>query len=233
MLQLDDIHFAHGATTFHFDAAFETGSFTAIIGPSGAGKSTLLDIIAGFAKPLSGAIAFEGKDITGLDAATRPVAILFQDNNLFAHLDVFTNVGLGRKPDMSLSDADKSKVHAALKRVGLEGFDNRLPGALSGGERQRVALARVLVQNKPILLLDEPFASLGPRQRHDMLALVGELQAEKGLTVLMVSHHPGETRTATTHTAFVNEGRIEILTDTASFFADDANARLAHYQGSS
>lgn len=233
MLRLNEIHFAHGSTTFHFNAAFETGSFTAIIGPSGAGKSTLLDLIAGFAKPLSGSISFDGNNVTNLEVAARPVSILFQDNNLFAHLDVFTNVGLGRKADMTLSAADKKAVRAALARVGLEGFNDRLPGALSGGERQRVALARVLVQNKPVLLLDEPFASLGPRQRHDMLALVGELQTEKSLTVLMVSHHPGETRKATTHTAFINEGRIEILTDTENFFSDDANAKLADYQGSS
>ena len=105
--------------------------------------------------------------------------MLFQDNNLFAHLDVWTNVGLGVSPDMRLTADDKHRMTAALERVGLGGKEKRLPGALSGGERQRVALARVLVRDRPVLLLDEPLSALGTALRADMLELVAEIHRDR------------------------------------------------------
>ncbi len=116
--------------------------------------------------------------------------MVFQENNLFAHLSVEQNVGLGRSPNLKLSAKDRADIAEALSRVGLAGKEQRKPEALSGGERQRVAIARALIRQRPVLLLDEAFASLGPALRHQMLDLVRELQLETGMTVLMVTHTP-------------------------------------------
>jgi len=233
MLNLNYIRYAYEGTQFEFSMTVEQGSFLAIIGPSGAGKSTLLDLIAGFISPSSGEMAFKGQELTGLRPAERPVSMVFQENNLFTHLDVHTNIALGISPTLKLSAADQQSVDAALQRVELQGFQNRLPGELSGGERQRVALARTLVRERPLLLLDEPFAALGPALRNQMLKLVKELHEEKNLTTLLVSHQPDDARSTATHTAFLNNGRIEVLEETKKFFAITDNTALADYQGNS
>ena len=149
----------------------DASSITAMIGPSGSGKSTLLNLVAGFETPRSGRVLIGGRDVTALPPSARPVSMVFQENNLFAHLDVEKNVGLGRSPALRLTAEDRRAVAEALSRTGLAGKEKRLPRELSGGERQRVALARVLVRDRPVLLLDEPFASLGPALRDDMLEL--------------------------------------------------------------
>ncbi|VAV88004.1 Thiamin ABC transporter, ATPase component [hydrothermal vent metagenome] len=233
MLNLNQIRYAYEGTQFEFSMAVEQGSFLAIIGPSGAGKSTLLDLIAGFISPTSGEMAFRGQQLTGLRSAERPVSMVFQENNLFTHLDVHTNIALGISPTLQLSAKDHNSIDAALQRVELQGFQNRLPGELSGGERQRVALARTLVRERPLLLLDEPFAALGPALRSQMLKLVKELHEEKNLTTLLVSHQPEDARSTATHTAFLNNGRIEVLEKTEKFFAITDNIALADYQGNS
>jgi thiamine transport system ATP-binding protein len=233
MLILENLKFAYEGTLFDFSMAVETGSFVTIIGPSGAGKSTLLDLIAGFIPPTAGDITFNGQSLLARPPAERPVSMIFQENNLFNHLDVFTNVGLGLSPTLNLDDNDKNDINAALDRVGLEGLANRLPGELSGGQRQRVALARTLVRNQPLLLLDEPFAALGPSLRKQMLELVKQLQCEKKLTVLLVSHQPEDARQAASHTAFLNNGKIELYETTDRFFANKNNQALRDYQGNS
>jgi thiamine transport system ATP-binding protein len=155
-----------------FDCAIPDGSFVAVMGPSGSGKSTLFSLIAGFETPLSGQIHVGSVDITHLAPAERPLSIVFQDNNLFAHLDVSTNIALGLDPMRRPGPAERRVIGEALRRVGLAGFENRRPASLSGGERQRVALARALVRQRPVLLLDEPFAALGPGLRVEMLGLI-------------------------------------------------------------
>jgi thiamine transport system ATP-binding protein len=191
-----------------FDLTVDEGQFVAIMGASGAGKSTLLLLIAGFEEALGGEIRWGGLDITQLPPAERPLSIMFQENNLFAHLDAFANVALGLSPSLKLSRDQRQEAEDALRRVGLEGFGDRLPGELSGGERQRVALARTLVRKKPLLLLDEPFAALGPAMKKDMMELIRALQQERNLTILLVTHEPADARAAASHTAFVLEGRI-------------------------
>jgi thiamine transport system ATP-binding protein len=120
--------------------------------------------------------------------------MVFQENNLFSHLNVAQNVGLGRSPALKLSGDDSAAVADALARTGLSGKEKRLPSELSGGERQRVALARVLVRDRPVLLLDEPFASLDAALRAEMTDLVGELHARSHMTMLMVTHDPEDAR---------------------------------------
>jgi thiamine transport system ATP-binding protein len=194
-----------------FDLVVEVGECVGVIGPSGAGKSTLLALIGGFETPLSGSITVDGQDITALPPAERPVTTLFQDFNLFPHLTVADNVGLGRDPGLRLNQSDRQQVAWALNEVGLAGFEARLPGQLSGGERQRVALARSLIRHRPLLLLDEPFAALGPALRAEMLELVDHLRQAQSLTVLLVTHDPNEAAKIAERTAFISGGKVVLF----------------------
>ena len=214
-----------------FDLAVEGGDFLALIGPSGAGKTTLLNLIAGFEPAMAGRIYIAGQDVTKVPPMFRPLTMLFQENNLFAHLDVQTNVGLGLSPSLKLTASDATEISHALDRVGLTGFGERLPRQLSGGERQRVALARALVRDKPLLLLDEPFAALGPALRREMLNLVDEIRREKGLSIILVTHHPGEARHAAAHTAFIHMGRVKAMRSTADLFESNDHPELTEYLG--
>jgi thiamine transport system ATP-binding protein len=228
-IDLSDVRFDYEDMAMRFDLAVEPGDFLAIIGPSGSGKTTLLNLIAGFEPPASGRIKLGGLDVTALPPGMRPVTMLFQEHNLFAHLDVKTNVGLGISPALKLTPADRERIATALGRVGLTGFEHRLPGQLSGGERQRVALARALVRDKPVLLLDEPFAALGPALRREMLDLVAEIHREKAMTVLIVTHQPDDARHAATHTAFVHRGRVLAMRETEALFATQDIPELTEY----
>lgn len=213
-LEVKALAFRYEDMAMRFDLAVERGAFLSIVGPSGAGKSTLLSLIGGFERPLDGQVLVDGKDITGLGPAQRPCTTLFQDHNLFAHLSVERNVGLGIDPGLRLGDAQRAEVRQSLADVGLAGLERRLPGQLSGGERQRAAIARCLVRHRPILLLDEPFAAVGPGLRREMLDLVRALQARLGLTVIMVTHDPGDARHAGGRTAFVQAGRVVLVDET-------------------
>jgi thiamine transport system ATP-binding protein len=230
-LEIANLRFAFADWQVHFDLSLPAGSLLAIIGPSGSGKSTLLNLIAGFETPMTGSIQFAGEDITHRAPADRPITMLFQDNNVFAHLDVETNVALGIAPNLKLTPQDRSRIADAHNRVGLTGKQHRLPGQLSGGERQRVALARAVVRARPLLLLDEPFAALGPALKADMLGLVCEIRAENAMTVLFVTHNPEDARRAASHTAFLNNGTIEAMAPTAELFARTDLPALAAYLG--
>ena len=214
-----------------FDLAVEAGECLAIIGPSGAGKSTLLALIGGFEQPEAGRILVEGTDITQMPAARRPVTTMLQDHNLFAHLTVEQNIGLGLDPGLRLDAGQRQDVTRALEQAGLAGFAARRPSQLSGGERQRVAIARCLVRRRPILLLDEPFAALGPALRQEMLDLVDALRCEAGLTVLMVTHDPADAARIATRTAFISGGQVVRIDATAELLASSDPALRAYLGG--
>jgi thiamine transport system ATP-binding protein len=208
-IKLDELDFSYpGGEPMHFSTTFAAGSFTGLIGPSGSGKTTLINLIAGFEEPSSGSVCFDGIDATATPPAERPVTMVFQDNNLFAHLDAFTNIALGLSPSLDLSDSDRKSIAAALEETGLSGLQRRLPRELSGGQRQRVAIARALVRDRPVLLLDEPFAALGPALRRDMLRLVSTIHKQRKMTVILVSHDPADVRFAAGHAAFLDAGRV-------------------------
>ncbi|RWA70144.1 thiamine ABC transporter ATP-binding protein [Mesorhizobium sp.] len=228
---LDDVSFSYGEASFRFDAEFAAGRITAIMGPSGSGKSTLLNLIAGFEAPSAGKVLIGGIDVGKVPPSARPVSMVFQENNLFAHLSVEGNVGLGRSPSLKLTSADRQAVAEALARVGLSGKASRLPRELSGGERQRVALARVLLRDRPVLLLDEPFASLGPALRDDMLDLVAGIHAERRMTVLFVTHQPEDARRIGEEIAFVDEGRVAATGPAADFFDRSGPDAFRRYIG--
>lgn len=230
-VRLDDVCFSYGEAAMRFDVDFAAGAITAVMGASGSGKSTLLNLVAGFETPSSGQILINNQNVTARPPAARPVSMMFQENNLFAHLDVEKNVGLGRSPSLRLTPADRDAVAEALQRTGLSGKGKRLPNELSGGERQRVALARVLVRNRPVLLLDEPFASLGPALRGEMLDLLLDVHAERRMTVLFVSHQPQDARGVARHIVFLDDGAIVAKGDTETFFAGGGPEAFRRYVG--
>ena len=231
MIALDHVTFRYEDMEMRFDAAFPDASFTAVIGPSGGGKSTLLNLIAGFEAPQQGRVIIAGADVTKLPPDRRPVSMIFQDNNAFAHLDLWQNVALGVSPSLRLDAEQTARVESALVEVGLGALMHRKPGEVSGGERQRVAVARALVRDRPVLLLDEPFAALGPALRRDMLELVKAMQQARRLTVVMVTHQPEDALAAATHTAFLEAGRIVALRPTAALFAAKDLPGLRDYLG--
>ena len=227
MLTCEAVTLAKG--DFRLDATLEVPpGMTAVIGPSGGGKSTLLAAIAGFETPVAGRILWQGDDMAGLPPGARPVTMLFQDHNLFPHLTVAQNVGLALAPRLRLGAAQSAQVADALTAVGLEGLGDRKPGALSGGQAGRAALARTLLADRPVVLLDEAFAALGPALRREMLALVRDRLAGQGRTVIFVTHDPEDARTFADRVIFVGQGVARPPQDTVPFFADPAAAVSAY-----
>ena len=205
MLELD-LTITQEGFTLRAECAIEPGARVAVIGPSGAGKSTLLAALAGLV-PVTGRILWQGARIEGLAPAARPLSILFQDHNLFPHLSVFDNVALGIDPGLRRSAALRAQVMEALAQAGLSDLAGRKPGQLSGGQISRAGLARALLRDKPVLLLDEPFAALGPALKAEMLDLVAAVTAARGITLLMVTHDPADARRICPQTVLVAEGR--------------------------
>jgi thiamine transport system ATP-binding protein len=193
MLTVEDIRFAYpGGPEFTFSLTIRRGEIVTLSGPSGSGKSTLIDLICGFLRPLSGDILWDGRSILPLTPANRPVSALFQTGDLFDHLDAMMNIALGLDPRGRPNYAQRGQICAVLEEMGLAGFENRLPGQLSGGQRQRVALARDLLRDKPLMLLDEPFSALDTDTRDEMANLVRRLTRDRGLATLVVSHDPAD-----------------------------------------
>ena len=231
MICIENGRYEFGVFKLAISLVVKPDCITAVLGPSGAGKSTLLNIISGFEDLTSGQVLIDGEIVNAQLPAQRPVSFIFQDNNCFAHLSARDNVALGIAPDLKLNEAQWVQVDAALLRVGLAQLSQRLPGDMSGGERQRIALARVLVRNKPVLLLDEAFAALGPALRRDMIGLVMDLQKELRLTVLMVTHQPEDAKLAALEIIFVDEGVARTPINTAAFFATRDDGRISRYLG--
>lgn len=230
MLELRNISIRQGSFELHADLSVPGGAKCAVIGPSGGGKSTLLNAIAGFVTPEGGQVIWHGNALNEAAPGDRPVSMIFQDSNLFPHLTAAQNVGLGLRPNLRLSTVEIAAVEASLSRVGLGGMGDRRPADLSGGQMARVALARVSVQKRPLLLLDEPFAALGPALKAEMLDLVAEITAESGATLLMVSHDPEDAKRIADQVVLVADGMAHAPVKTASLFADPPEA-LRDYLG--
>ena len=226
MLRLDGVEIVLGGFALRADFEVPTGAKVALIGPSGAGKSTLLLAIAGFLAPRVGRVLWDGRDLAALTPAQRPVSMLFQDQNLFPHLTIAQNLGLALAPNLRLSPAQTTQVEAVLDRLGLAGLGNRRPAALSGGQMGRAALGRALLQNRPVLLLDEPFAALGPGLKADLLALVAEVAQDA--TVLMVTHDPADARRFADLAVLVADGVAQAPVATEALFADPPPALRAY-----
>ena len=211
MIRLDNVFLADDTLPMTFDLQVAEGERIAIVGPSGAGKSTLLNLIAGFVLPTQGNIWLNGENHTRNAPYERPVSMLFQENNLFPHLTVQQNLALGLKTSLKLTALEQDQIERVADAVGLTSFLSRLPNSLSGGQKQRVALARCLLRDKPILLLDEPFSALDPELRMDMLNLIDELCHSKNLTLLLVTHQPSELTGKVDRMLRIENGRISAL----------------------
>jgi len=228
-LNIDGVRFRQGDWQLEVDLEAKRGECIALIGPSGAGKSTLLSLIAGFEQPDHGAI-FVGEDrIDTLAPATRPVTMMFQENNLFNHLTLYQNIALGCHPGLKLTEEDRGLIEAAMAATKLGALQSRKPADVSGGERQRAALARCLCQRRPLLLLDEPFTGLDPQLRVEMHELVDELRKTHTLTVIVVSHLPHEVARIADSLAFMLGGKILKTGPTDAILSQPKNPELSEY----
>ena len=192
----------------HLSLTVETGEIVSLVGPSGSGKSTLLRIIAGIERPVSGIVEIDGRDVTSLPIHRRGVGIVFQDNQLFPHLDVAGNVGYGLRVT---GRSSSERVTKMLALVGLSGFEARRVDTLSGGEAKRVALARTLVTTPRVLLLDEPLTGLDAQLHHRLLADISQLLASLRTTVVHVTHDMAEATALSTrvvHIAQLDAGSV-------------------------
>lgn len=218
-LSVEGIRIEQDGFSLSADFTLPSGSTTALIGPSGAGKSTLLAALAGFVPLAAGRVQIQDQEITQAAPGARPLSILFQDHNLFPHMSVAQNVGLGLRPNLRLTTAQQEALEAVLAATDLSALARRKPGALSGGQQSRVALARALLRARPLLLLDEPFSALGPALRREMLALTRARTASAGTTTLLVTHDPEDAKT-TDFTLLIEDGRIGAPRPTPALFAD-------------
>jgi thiamine transport system ATP-binding protein len=212
MLSVEALRFAYpGGPEFRFDMTLARGEIVTLSGPSGSGKSTLVDLICGFLEPLSGDIRWNGESILRLAPANRPVSALFQTGDLFDHLDAGTNIALGLDPRGRPTPTQRARIHEVLAEIGLPGFERRMPTQLSGGQRQRVALARSLLRDKPMMVLDEPFSALDTETRDEMAALVLRLTTIPPMRGALAA---GPSRCGTARLSLMDLQAVTNITDT-------------------
>ncbi len=208
-----------------------TNEFFALLGPSGCGKTTLLRMIAGFSNPTSGQILIDGQDMVSITPDKRPVNMVFQSYAVFPHMNVMRNVGYGlevtgvAKPDI------KKRVEQALERVGLSDFTSRMPDQLSGGQRQRVALARALVKEPKVLLLDEPLSALDAKLREQMQMELAGLQADVGVTFVIVTHDQDEALSMADRIAVMRDGSVDQIASPGELYEYPKNRFVADFIG--
>ncbi|ABC92175.1 spermidine/putrescine ABC transporter, ATP-binding protein [Rhizobium etli CFN 42] len=232
-LQLDKLTLRYGDTVAvrDLDLAIAKGELVALLGPSGCGKTTTMRAIAGLLKPASGRIGLDGADITRVSANKRAVGLVFQSYALFPHLTVYENVAFGlRLKGISGADLD-ARVGAGLKSVGLTSFAGRKPAELSGGQQQRVALARSMVMEPKVLLLDEPLSNLDARLRLEMRAELQRVQKETGVTMIFVTHDQVEALALADRIVVMLNGGIEQIGTPEEIYNNPVSAFVADFVG--
>ena len=207
--------------------------FVTFLGPSGCGKTTTLRVIAGFIEPKSGNVFFDGKDIAGLPPYKRQVNTVFQKYALFPHLNVFENVAFGLRLKKLPEQEIRTKVLEMLEVVGLKGYERRNIATLSGGQQQRVAIARGLVNQPKILLLDEPLGALDLKLRKEMQLELKRLQREMNITFVYVTHDQEEALTMSDTVVVMNEGNIQQIGSPEDIYNEPKNAFVADFIGAS
>jgi iron(III) transport system ATP-binding protein len=214
------------------DLEIPSGQFFTLLGPSGCGKTTLLRMLAGFVVPDAGRVWFGDRDVTSLPVHKRGVGMVFQDYALFPDRSALANVMYGLEARAVPAGEARKRALAMLDRVGLREFADRSPATLSGGQRQRVAMARALVIEPQLLLLDEPLAALDVKLRVELRAMVRELQLESKVTTVFVTHDQEEALALSDIVAVMDRGRIVQMGPPADVYGKPANAYAADFVGS-
>ena len=207
--------------------------FMTLLGPSGCGKTTTLRLIAGFLEPTSGKVLLKGEDITGVPPYKRPVNTVFQKYALFPHLNVYENVAFGLRLKKLPEETIRPKVLEMLETVGLRGFECRSINQLSGGQQQRVAIARSLVNQPRVLLLDEPLGALDLKLRKEMQLELKRLQREMNITFVYVTHDQEEALTMSDTVVVMNKGNIQQIGSPQDIYNEPRNAFVAKFIGDS
>ena len=207
--------------------------FLTLLGPSGCGKTTLLRILGGFETPDSGKIIFDGQDITNLAPNKRQLNTVFQKYALFSHMSIAENIAFGLKIKGKSKGYIRDKIHYALKLVNLEGYGDRSPDSLSGGQQQRIAIARAIVNEPKVLLLDEPLGALDLKLRQDMQYELIRLKNELGITFVYVTHDQEEALTMSDTIVVMNQGYIQQIGTPEDIYNEPQNAFVADFIGDS
>jgi ABC-type Fe3+/spermidine/putrescine transport system ATPase subunit len=207
------------------------GEYLVILGPSGAGKTVLLEVIAGLRIPKTGTVTINERDVGGVLPEHRGTALVYQDYSLFPHMTAAENIAYGlkiqRRPVQEIAD----RVDSLLSDFGIVSLKDRYPGSMSGGEQQRVAIARALATDPPVLLLDEPFASLDPRSRDDCISVMQGLKETRSVTIIQVSHSNDEAYALADKVAVIINGRIAQSGTPDEIFNHPSTSEVAHFIG--
>ena len=215
------------------DLSVDENEFVTLLGPSGCGKTTTLRIIAGFEKPDEGRVFFEGRDITDMPANQRPVNTVFQNYALFPHMSVGENIAFSLRVKNRSESEIKKKVDQALRLVNLKGFENRRIDQLSGGQQQRIAMARAIVNEPRVLLLDEPLGALDLKLRQEMEYELVRLKKELGITFIYITHDQEEALAMSDKVVVMNEGYIQQEGTPQEIYDEPVNAFVADFIGDS
>lgn len=216
-----------------FNLEVKRGEFVTFLGPSGCGKTTTLRMIAGFEMPTSGEILLNGEDISRLPANKRPINTVFQRYALFPHMNIYDNIAFGLKLKKLPKEEIRKKVKKVLDMVDLEGFENRKISTLSGGQQQRIAIARALVNEPEILMLDEPLGALDLKMRQEMQIELKHMHDELGITFIYVTHDQEEALTMSDKIVVLSEGRIQQIGTPEDIYNEPQNAFVADFIGES
>lgn len=207
--------------------------FVTLLGPSGCGKTTTLRIIGGFVMPDEGQVLLDGKDIVHVPANKRPINTVFQKYALFSHMNIAENIAFGLKIKKKSKSYIEDKIKYALKLVNLEGYEKRMPDSLSGGQQQRIAIARAIVNEPEILLLDEPLGALDLKLRQEMQYELIRLKEELGITFVYVTHDQEEALTMSDRIVVMNQGYIQQVGTPEDIYNEPQNAFVADFIGDS
>lgn len=209
----------------------EKGKFFSILGPSGCGKTTLLRMISGFFEPTSGTIEINGKNMAGIPPNKRPVNLIFQNLALFPMMNVGQNIAFGLERQREKRHVIQQKTGEMLDRVGLPGFENKKIDQLSGGQKQRVAIARSLILEPAVLLLDEPLGALDLKLREQMKIELKTLQTQVGTTFVYITHDQSEALVMSDHVAVMNKGKFEQVDTPRNLYAKPLTPFVAKFVG--
>jgi spermidine/putrescine transport system ATP-binding protein len=235
LIELIDIKKSYGDNVVldEMNLYFNENKFLTLLGPSGCGKTTTLRIMGGFETPDTGKVLFHGEDITNLSPNRRQLNTVFQKYALFTHMTVAENIAFGLKIKKKSKAYIQDKISYALKLVNLDGFESRMPDSLSGGQQQRIAIARAIVNEPKVLLLDEPLGALDLKLRQDMQYELIRLKNELGITFVYVTHDQEEALTMSDTIVVMNQGYIQQIGSPEDIYNEPENAFVADFIGES